>query len=135
MGWHRALQLPWFNPLVAYAFQRMRADRELACDGLALSVLEPHETSAYGHTVVRQIERLLLSRPRPVLATFMGEQAWAKRRVSMISRFRREEYRWSPLALALVGALVCVGLTDAYHLDPPNTEQRSHPADLSCEDR
>jgi bla regulator protein BlaR1 len=31
------LILHWFNPLVWFAFARMRADRELACDALALS--------------------------------------------------------------------------------------------------
>ncbi len=36
LGWFMVILqvLHWFNPLVWFAFHRMRADRELACDGL-----------------------------------------------------------------------------------------------------
>ncbi len=34
----------WFNPALWYAFHRMRADRELACDALAMSYIAPDET-------------------------------------------------------------------------------------------
>jgi beta-lactamase regulating signal transducer with metallopeptidase domain len=39
MNWLLSLLLVilWFNPLVWYAFSRLRADRELACDALALA--------------------------------------------------------------------------------------------------
>jgi len=30
----------WFNPVIWFAFCRMRADRELACDALALSLVK-----------------------------------------------------------------------------------------------
>jgi len=39
LGWLTSLLqvLHWFNPLVWFAFYRMRADRELACDALVLT--------------------------------------------------------------------------------------------------
>jgi hypothetical protein len=104
--------LHWFNPLVSYGLQRMRSDRELACDGLALSKLGPLEASAYGHTVIRLLEQLTLQRPRPLLAGFLGDRARIKERVAMISLSRRESYKWSPLALLLVGLVGCLGLTN-----------------------
>lgn len=104
--------LHWFNPLIAFGLKRMRADRELACDALAMSVLAPDEACAYGRTIVRQIELLLASRPRPMLAALCGDRARIKQRIAMISLFPRDGYRWSPLMVALIGCLACVVLTD-----------------------
>lgn len=110
--------LHWFNPLVAYGLQCMRTDRELACDGLALSRLQPQETAAYGRTVLRLIEQSLASRQQhPILAAFLGDQGRIKQRVAMISGFRCDRYRWSPLAVALVGLVGCIGLTNGRVLD------------------
>jgi beta-lactamase regulating signal transducer with metallopeptidase domain len=105
--------LHWFNPLIALAFKRMRADREMVCDGLALSVLPPEETIAYGRTVVHQLEQVLTSRPNWVLAALSGDRARIKQRIAMISEFRKQTFRRSPLAFALIGLLACTGLTDA----------------------
>jgi hypothetical protein len=117
--------LHWFNPVIALGLRRMRADRELVCDGLVLSVLRPEEASAYGHTIVRQMERLLTSRWRLVLPGFCDDKARVKERIAMIAAFRRENYRWSPAALLLVGCLACVGLTDRLAgrevVEPPAT--------------
>jgi hypothetical protein len=110
--------LHWFNPLVSYGLVRMRADRELACDGLALSLLHPHEASAYGRTVIRLIEQLIRPRPRLLLAGFLGDRARIKERVAMISLFRKETYQWSPLALVLVVLVGCIGLTNGRAGDP-----------------
>ena len=50
IGWIVALMqsLHWFNPLVWWAFVRMRADRELACDSLVLSHVQGEEIGCYG---------------------------------------------------------------------------------------
>ncbi|MCL5770281.1 MAG: M56 family metallopeptidase, partial [Planctomycetes bacterium] len=50
------LILHWFNPLVWYAFRRMQADRELACDALALSYSGDRERQFYGRTVIKVLE-------------------------------------------------------------------------------
>lgn len=47
----------WFNPLLWYAFGRMRADRELACDEMVLSQTPQAQRSDYGHTIVKLLER------------------------------------------------------------------------------
>jgi beta-lactamase regulating signal transducer with metallopeptidase domain len=128
--------LHWFNPLIALGFKRMRSDREMACDGLALSVLAPDETTAYGLTIVHQIEQLLTSRPRWMLATLSGDRARVKQRIARISKFRKETFRRSPVAIGLVGLLACVGLTDGLapraswddyaRSDLPTTHQDKH---------
>lgn len=38
----------WFNPVIWFAFSRIRADREAACDGLALSLVKEQESQPYG---------------------------------------------------------------------------------------
>src|SRR5258705_7189729 len=40
----------WFNPVLWFAFARMRADREVATDALALSRAEQTENAPYGET-------------------------------------------------------------------------------------
>jgi bla regulator protein BlaR1 len=104
----------WFNPLIGLAFRRMRADRELVCDALALSLLGPDETRAYGRTVVRQLERLRAARWNPILAAISGDKSRIKQRVAMISAFRKKAYGWSPLAGLLVALVACTGLTDGH---------------------
>jgi bla regulator protein BlaR1 len=111
--------LHWFNPLVGYGLRRMRADQELACDGLALSRLRTHEASAYGHTVLRLIEQVLRSRSRFSLTGFLGDRARVKQRLAMISRFTKETNRCSPLAIGLIGLLGCIGLTSGRTVDRP----------------
>ena len=105
--------LHWFNPVIALGVRRMRADRELACDGLVLSVLAAEEAPAYGRTIVLQIERVLASRPRWTLAGLSGDGIRVKQRIAMIALPRRHAYRWSLLALVLFDLLVLAGLTDA----------------------
>jgi beta-lactamase regulating signal transducer with metallopeptidase domain len=104
--------LHWFNPLLALGFKRMRADRELVCDELALASLPAGETTAYGRTIVHQIEQWHTSRPQRMLAALSGDKARIKQRIALISRFRKETYRASPLAIGLAGLLACTGLTN-----------------------
>jgi len=102
--------LQWFNPLVGLAFQRLRADRELACDALALSALGRGETSAYGRTVVRQLERLHVSHRLPILASLTGDKSRVKRRIALIAGFDQAQSSWSPLVMAFAACLACTGL-------------------------
>jgi len=106
--------LHWFNPLVAVGLRRMHADRELACDAAVLSLLDPQETRAYGRTVIKQIERLLVSPHRPALIGLGGSRTRTRERIAMIARFRRETYRWSPWVMVVMALLTCTGLTDRY---------------------
>jgi beta-lactamase regulating signal transducer with metallopeptidase domain len=108
----------WFNPLVALGWRRMRADRELACDGLALSVLAPGEAVAYGRTIIHQIERWLTARPRWRLAALSGDKATIRERITMIARFERRRYRRSGRVLVLAGCLAGVGLTEGFTTAP-----------------
>ncbi len=114
MNWvMTALQtLHWFNPLVWVAFSRMRADRELACDALALSYARDDEARPYGHTIIKLLEGFARPAAAPSLLGILEDRNQMKQRIGMISQFRRTN-RWPLLAMALVTVLVAVCLTDA----------------------
>jgi beta-lactamase regulating signal transducer with metallopeptidase domain len=105
----------WFNPLLWFGLRHMRADRELACDSLALSVLPAEDAPAYGRTIVHQVEQLLTSRPRWVLVGLGGDRGQIKRRIALIAApATRRTYRRSLPALVLAGVLAWAGLTDGF---------------------
>jgi beta-lactamase regulating signal transducer with metallopeptidase domain len=105
--------LHWFNPLVWFAFFRMRADRELACDQLALSKINIKESEGYGRTIVRVLETFSQSRRLVALAGVLEDKSQLKRRIKMITGFERSTYRWPVWAVVLLIVLGCVVLTDA----------------------
>ena len=113
-GWVMlALQtVHWFNPLVWLAFHRARADRELACDALALSHARPGENESYGLTIVKLLERFGQSAWAPSLAGILENKQQLKERISMIATFHQTD-RGLALAVSLFAVLALVTLTDA----------------------
>lgn len=103
----------WFNPLVWYAFARMRADRELACDALALSHARPEESREYGRTFIFLLEKYAQPRRVPALAGVMESHDHMKRRIAMIARFNPAAAPRPVIAVALMVLLGGVCLTNA----------------------
>ena len=115
LGWLTSLLLVlhWFNPLVWFAFYRMRSDRELACDGLVLARTQKEESQEYGQAIVSLVRRFSRSRPLPAMAGILESKSQLKRRITMISQFKKNSYHWSPLAVALIVLLAGVSLPNA----------------------
>jgi len=113
-GWlMTALQiLHWFNPLVWLAFHRMRVDRELACDALALSYAKEEENQPYGRTIIKLLEGFGRSAWAPSMAGTVENKNQMKERISMIAKFRKTS-RGPALAGVLFIILGLVTLTDA----------------------
>jgi hypothetical protein len=105
--------LHWFNPLVWVASSRFRADRELACDALALGHLGQGETREYGQTILRLIENCAAYSRVPSMAGIGDNLGHLKFRLAMIGRFTRRPLRWALLAGATALLLGLVTLTDA----------------------
>jgi beta-lactamase regulating signal transducer with metallopeptidase domain len=114
-GWLIAVcqVIHWFNPLVWYGFHRMRIDRELACDALALSRGQADKYCEYGQTIVHLLEKFSQPQRLPGLAGILEDKSQLKRRITMIARFKKGSYRWSALAVVLLAVLGCVVLTNA----------------------
>jgi hypothetical protein len=104
--------LHWFNPVIRAALRRLRDACELACDELALSRLGPGAAPAYGHTIVRQVERLAGARWRPTGIGLCGGPGPIRERIAMIAGFDSRPRRPICLAILLVVGLAGVGLTD-----------------------
>ncbi len=117
--------LHWFNPLVWLAFRRLRSERELAADTLALSQLESGEIRTYGHTILKMLDNLLVPTPLPGLVGIMEEKTQMKRRITMIANYR-DTKRWPIIAVATFASLALVALTDAQSKSqttkPPDSE-------------
>jgi len=99
---HALLILHWFNPVLWYAYRRMREDQEIASDALALSFLAPDERQNYGYTLIQLLESL--SQPVRVAGNvhLMGNKTQLQRRIIMIKNFKSNSYRWSFLGIATV---------------------------------
>ena len=114
VGWLlTALQLlHWFNPLVWLAFHRMRLDRELACDALALSYAPAEESPRYGHTIIKLLESFGRPAWTPSLAGAVENKNQLEERIRMIATFEHKN-RGLGLATALLAGLGLITLTDA----------------------
>jgi hypothetical protein len=103
----------WFNPLVWYGFQRMRQDREYACDALALSHMAEEEARNYGRTLIKLVQ----GGPAPArLAGAAGiaeNKSELERRIRMITQHARSGYRLTATGLVLLVICAAVFLTGA----------------------
>ena len=113
-GWFMtALQiLHWFNPFVWLAGYRMRADRELACDALALSYARDDENQPYGQTIIKLLENFGRSAWAPSMAGAVESKNQLKERIRMIAGFKKTNQGLT-LAVALLAGLGLITLTDA----------------------
>ena len=116
LGWLIALLqvVHWFNPLMWFAFGRMRADRELACDRLAVSMMDADESPRYGRTIVNLLENFSQVRYLPSVAGILEDTCQIERRIKMIADYKKtSRSRWAG-AMLLLAVLACVVLTNAY---------------------
>jgi beta-lactamase regulating signal transducer with metallopeptidase domain len=114
LGWLTAwLQIVhWFNPLVWLAFWRMRMDRELACDAMALSHAAEDDAKPYGRTIVKLLENFGDSLRAPSLAGIVEDKQHMKERILMIAQFHKSNRGFAVAALLFI-ALGLLTLTDA----------------------
>jgi len=115
LGWLTSLLqvMHWFNPFIWFAFYRMRTDRELACDALVLTRTGQDKSHEYGGVILGLLRRFSHSRHLPAMAGIIENKSQLKRRIAMITQFKNNSYRWSPLATILIVLLSVVSLPDA----------------------
>ncbi|HEY3853127.1 MAG TPA: M56 family metallopeptidase [Verrucomicrobiae bacterium] len=108
----------WFNPVLRLAFARMRSDREMATDALALAHIGNAGNVAYGETILKVVENLTRDAAQPGLVGIAESKAGLAQRVRAIAQFSaRRHWKWAALAAAIVVA--GVGLTDARQTTAP----------------
>lgn len=113
----------WFNPLLWFAFSRMREDRELACDAQVLSLGKTDQRSAYGHALLK----LQLAAPASRLSLgFVGifeRSSNLRSRINDISTHRRSHPAWRTAGVILTGVLTLLGATEAQERKPKDPRQ------------
>jgi hypothetical protein len=125
VGWVAILlqALHWFNPLVWYAFHRMRADREVACDAAVLSHTGKECSAAYGRTIIALLERSSTLSPLLPAAGLAETKPQLKRRIIMIAGFKKNTPWLSVVAMLILVGLSAVTLTNAVQSSVEAQEQ------------
>ena len=103
----------WFNPFVWYATQRLRFERELACDAVVLSCVKERDAGSYGRTTIKLIELLSAGRPLTATVGILDRKPAVLRRITMIGKFRKPSYLRALFSLFLLTSVGLVSLTDA----------------------
>jgi beta-lactamase regulating signal transducer with metallopeptidase domain len=112
-----ALALHWFNPLAWVAMRRLRADQELACDAAVLSLLAPAQRGAYGRTLLKLMHDFPAAPLAAGLVPLITSRNNIKRRIIMITEFKRTG---RPARAWLAALLVALGgLTFTHAADDP----------------
>lgn len=103
----------WFNPVIWYAFAKMQEDREVACDASVLQHLNKEEHPRYGETILCVLKTV--SRPvlLPVTTGMANRKSSLKRRLAMITSFKRPSWKLSVLAVVLLALIGILGLTNS----------------------
>jgi len=101
----------WFNPVLWFAFRRMRIDREPATDALVLSRTGEAEKEPYGLMLIKLLEHFNQRHSLPTLVGILEDKDQFKRRFSLIARFTRGAYGWSLLGVILIAILGVACLT------------------------
>ncbi len=109
--------LHWFNPFVWLGFARWRADRELACDAIALEAAGHNLSRDYGRTILNLMAGDIPSPTSPVLAGIFENRRQLRDRIDQIARFRPGQRSGGWAAVAF-GLLMALGLTDAQDSQP-----------------
>ena len=117
--------LHWFNPVLWYAFRRMRLDREPATDALVLSQAGEGEKERYGLMLIKLLENFNQRHSLPTLVGILEDKDQFKRRFSLIARFTRGAYGWSLLGVLLIGILAVACLTKSKSTTSPNDTKAS----------
>ncbi|MDF2537971.1 MAG: peptidase BlaR1 [Herbinix sp.] len=100
-----------FQPLVWYAIYKIHEDCEISCDAEALIYLREDEYQAYGSTVIKLLKLFSESNFIPATAGIAKNKSSYRRRIIMISNFKKGKWIGSVLTVLLIIALGAVGLT------------------------
>ena len=121
--------LHWFNPVLWFAFARMRDDRESACDAQVLSFDTIDRRGDYGHALLKLQGRPTQSGLSLGLVGIFERSAGLRTRIHDISRHQRAHPVASVVGAAIVGVLTVVGATRAQEPKslPDHKDQTTEP--------
>lgn len=117
----------WFNPLLWFAFARMRADREAACDAQVLLIDVVDRRAEYGGALLK-LQGMASSRPMSLGFVGIFERASEmKSRIVRISKFHRASPSHHALGGAACMSLILLGATQAEVSPSPDAAGKQKP--------
>lgn len=112
--WILAVGMHWYNPVVWLTMRKIKADQEVACDASVLEALGEREASSYGKTLLMLSQLFSRDASSPInLSHFGNNKNETKRRITMITEFKKGSYKLSAAAIVLLLALSAVLLTNS----------------------
>lgn len=78
----------WFNPILYFAFKRLRQDSEIACDAKVLSYIKDDAHKEYGNAIINLTSLVSAFKIRPWEASIVSKSE-IKKRIIMITKFKR----------------------------------------------
>ena len=102
----------WFNPLVWIAFIMMRQDLEVICDAHVIKKIGNSEKHSYASTLISLL-KTPSARPLPLVTALFIQKNSIKRRIRMISRYKKRPPLYTALALVLTIIVAVTGCTTA----------------------
>lgn len=125
-----ALQgLHWFNPLIWFAFVRLRLDRETACDARVLALDAEDRRADYGRALLKMQELPSAGGLRLGFLGIFENVSGLRSRISDISRHRRSHPAWQVAGCGLVAAIALFGSTRAQEVAPETDAGAQNAAD------
>lgn len=100
----------WFNPILLYGFRKMRQDCEFFCDSEVLSYLEDHENIQYGNSIIRVLELVGSTKRLTGTTSMVMNSQEIKRRIIMISNYKKINIKGILLGVILMVTLGSVGI-------------------------
>jgi bla regulator protein BlaR1 len=118
----------WFNPLVWLAFYQMRVDQESACDASVLSRIKHNQRIDYANTIIGFLERFCRNRQLPALVGILENNTQIKRRIAMITYYKRfsPKMRYAAFALLISIGFICFGLSGCAGVKQVQTEKGAY---------
>ncbi|GFP74583.1 M56 family metallopeptidase [Clostridium fungisolvens] len=106
----------WFNPIIWLAFSKARKDCEISCDSFVLGRISSSAYKEYGETLIKIAASHSKYKWTPGVTSIVSKGE-IKRRIIMITRFKKQSIAWSIIALSLTLLVGCGSLTN-----PKNNE-------------
>lgn len=100
----------WFNPLIWYAFYRMKEDQEISCDALVTARINRGQAQNYAYTLVKLAETYTTAPRMASLANVSGSNSQIKKRLIILSnrRYKQASLKWSLFAGLMIGVIALV---------------------------
>ncbi|GKX27547.1 hypothetical protein SH1V18_00270 [Vallitalea longa] len=117
-----AISINWFNPLIWKMSSIIRSDIELACDSYVLDKLGEDNAVSYGKSMLAVARIIITGNKQLGLACyFSNSKKQLERRITMISKFKENTYKFTAATLSaalLFGGVVFTNPVKAKQQDP-----------------